>query len=73
MLECKSKVAFCRLDGIGEVLAHQDGCEAWPGGEENCVYSLAPGINDGTKAGPVKEMYKGRECINVVSAVCETV
>ena len=73
MLACQSEVELRHIDGLWEVLAHQAGCEAWPGGEENCVYSLAPGINDGTKAGPVKEMYNGRECINVVSAVCETV
>ena len=53
-------MAFFRLGGLGEVLAHQIGCEAWLGGEENCVYGLAPDINDENESGLVKELYKGR-------------
>ena len=55
------------------MLAHQAGCEAWTGGEETCVYGFVPGIDDGTKAGLVNELYKFRECVNVVSGVCKTV
>ena len=55
------------------MIAYQAGFEAWPGGEETCFCGLAPGINDGTKEGPVKEMYKGREFVHLVSAVCKTV
>ena len=46
---------------------------AWPGGEETCVYGLGTGINDGNKAGPVKELYQGGECAHMIQAICEHV
>ena len=56
MLAYQTEVALRHIGGLGGVLAHLAGCEAWPGGEETCVYGLVPGINDGTKSGPVKEL-----------------
>ena len=47
------------LVGLGEVLAHYPGCEAWIGGEITCVYGLVPGIYNENKAGPVQELYQG--------------
>ena len=54
VLVCQSEVAFCRLNGLGEVLAHKAGCEAWPGGEENCVNGFSSGIKNGAKTGLVE-------------------
>ena len=71
MLSCQSEVAFISINGLGEVLAHYNGYEAWKGGEETCVYVLAPGINNGAKTGPVYEMHKGGEHVHVVHTVCE--
>ena len=73
MLACHYEVGFFCINGLGEVLVHQDGCGDWTGGEEPFVYGFEPGIYYRTKAGLVKEMYKGRECIHLVSAICETV
>ena len=50
----QSAVSLRRINGLGEVLAHQAGCEAWSGDEETCFYGLALGINDWTKADLVK-------------------
>ena len=68
MLACQFEVDLSCICGLGEVLAHQAGCEAWLGGGKTCVWGLEPGINDGNKSVPVKELYKGRECVHVVSA-----
>ena len=61
------------LNGIGEVLVQQAGCEAWPCGEEICVYGLVPGINDRTKSYLMNELYHGWECSHLISTVCEHV
>ena len=73
VLACQYNVAFFHINVIGEVLVYQAGFEAYPGSEETYVYGFAPGIGYGTNSGPVKELYKGRECVHVVSDVCETV
>ena len=65
----QSKADLSSLNGIGEVLAHHDGCKAWLGSEETYIYGIEPCINDGTKSGRAKELYKGGECVHVVSAV----
>ena len=55
------------------MLVYQAGFEVYPGSEETYVYGFAAGIGYMTNSGPVKELYKGRECVHVVSDVCETV
>ena len=57
------------LNEIWDVLVHQSGCKSWTGGEETCIDGLAPGINYGTKTGLVKELYQGRECVHMLSAI----
>ena len=56
------------IDGLGEVLAYELGCEAWTGGEIICVYGLAPGIYNRDKSGPLQKVYKGRQHVHVVRA-----
>ena len=73
VLVCPYEVAFCHIDGFWEVIVHRAGCEYWLGGEETCVNGLAPCIDDKTETGPVGEMYKGSECVNMVSAIGETI
>ena len=47
-------------------LGHWPVCEAWPGGEINWVDSLATGIYNGDKSGPVQELYQGGKRVHVV-------
>ena len=61
-------MVFRRFNGLGEVLAHWLGCEAWPGSEITCIYGLAPGIYNRAKAGTVQELFQGGQRVHVVRA-----
>ena len=66
-------MALSRINELGKVIAHQAGCESFPGGEETCIYGIVPGIIGGTSAVLVKEMYKGGDSVHVVSSVWKNV
>ena len=66
-------MALGRLNGRLEVLAHELGCEAWPGCEIPCFYGLALGIYNRDETGHMQELHQGGQHVHVICAVVKDV